>query len=289
MQSVSVPVAGTTTVSTASGAFIGSGAQPASTAKELYTVTVKTIDDLANPPIDNVTGEALTAGQILNFDNSTGRTATIDSQTQTTLNLNSKSGAYQVEVLSTIRTANASPRSKTLTVGNTTNLSSNTDISKGQVHFLEPNKKAGKKDNLMISDVVNLVYVIDSGDPSQPVSQAMLTALRDSTSTTAEDITSRYELDNGQRDNYYDWASITLKPGQAAPSGQICVIVDHFSNPALTPPIQDALAGYFSIASYADVSSNTGYHYGLDGVKRKGFNFSAIPKYTSPTTGEEIE
>ena len=136
MQSVSVPVAGTTTVSTSSGAFIGSGAQPASTAKELYTVTVKTIDDLANPPIDNKTGEALTAGQILNFDNVTGRTATIDSQTQTTLNLNSKSGAYQVEVLSTIRTANASPRSKTLTVGNTTNLSSNTDISKGQVHFL---------------------------------------------------------------------------------------------------------------------------------------------------------
>ena len=289
MQSVSVPVAGTTTVSTSSGAFIGSGAQPASTAKELYTVTVKTIDDLANPPIDNKTGEALTAGQILNFDNVTGRTATIDSQTQTTLNLNSKSGAYQVEVLSTIRTANASPRSKTLTVGNTTNLSSNTDISKGQIHFLEPNKKAGKKDNLMISDVVNLVYVVDSGDPSQPVSQAMLTALRDSTSTTAVDVTSRYELDNGQRDNYYDWASITLKPGQAAPAGQICVIVDHFSNPALTPPIQDALAGYFSIASYADVSSNTGYHYGLDGVKRKGFNFSAIPKYTSPTTGEEIE
>ena len=288
-QSISVPMAGTTTVSTSTGAFIGTGAQAASTAKELFSVAVKTIDNAASPPIDNVTGEALTEGQLLNFDASTGRTATIDSATQTTLNLNTKSGAYQVEVLSTIRTANATPRSKTLTIGNTTVIASNTTISKGQVHFAEPNKKSGKKDNLMISDVVNIAYIIDSGDPAQPVSQAMITALKDAASTTAVDATSRYDLDNGQRDNYYDWASITLKPGQPAPTGQILVICDHFSNDALDPPIQDALAGYFSIASYADVSSNTGYHYGLDGVKRKGFNFSAVPKYTSPTTGEEIE
>jgi len=289
VQVVSVPIAGTTTVSTSAGTFIGSGAQPASTAKELYTVTIKTIDDPSNPPIDNISGEELTEGQILNFDNATGRTATIDSSTQTTLNLNSKNGAYQVEVTSTIRTANASPRSKTLTIGNTTNLSSNSDISKGQVHFATPNKVAGKKDNLMISDVVNLVYIIDSGDPAAPVSSAMLTALDEVTSTTASDITSNYDLDNGQRDNYYDWSSITLKPGSPSPKGQVLAIVDHFSNPALTPPIQDALAGYFSIASYADVSSNTGYHYGLDGVKRKGFDFSAISKYTSPTTGQEIQ
>ena len=288
-QSVSVPVAGTTTVSTASGSFIGTGTLPASTAKELYTVVVKTIDNPSNPPIDNVTGEELTAGQILEFSSATGRTATIDSASQTTLNLNSKNGAYQVEVLSTIRTANASPRSKTLTIGNTTNLSSNTDISKGQVHFIIPNKQAGKKDNLMISDVFNMVYVIDSGDKSEAVSTAMLTALRDGTSTTAVDITSNYDLDTGQRDNFYDHASIILKPGSAAPKGQILVIVDHFSNPALEPPIQDSQAGYFSVASYADVSSNTGYHYGLDGTKRLGLNFEKIPTFTSPTTGEEIQ
>ena len=41
VQVVSVPIAGTTTVSTSAGTFIGSGAQPASTAKELYTVTIK--------------------------------------------------------------------------------------------------------------------------------------------------------------------------------------------------------------------------------------------------------
>ena len=289
-QTVSVPIAGTTTVSTASGSFVGSGLQAASTAKELFTVTVKTIDDSANPPIDVVTGDELTAGQVLNFDASTGRTATIDSATQTTLNLNSNSGAYQVEVISTIRTANATPRSKTLTVGNTTVIGSVSDISKGQVHFINPNKQAGKKDVLMISDVLNLVYVIDSGDPNLDVSTTMVQNIRDSVSTTASDVTSNYDLDTGQRDNFYDWASIILKPGSPAPTGRLLVIVDHFSNPALTPPIQDALAGYFSVASYAgDTSANTGYHYGLDGVKRKGFNFSAIPQYTSPTTGQEIE
>ena len=118
----------------------------------------------------------------------------------------------------------------------------------------------------------------------------MVQNIRDSVSTTASDVTSNYDLDTVQRDNFYDWASIILKPGSPAPSGRLLVIVDHFSNPALTPPIQDALAGYFSVASYAgDTSANTGYHYGLDGVKRKGFNFSAIPQYTSPTSGQEIE
>ena len=288
-QSVSVPIAGTTTVSTASGSFIGTGSLPASTAKELYSVVIKTIDNPSNPPIDNVTGEELTAGQILEFSSATGRTATIDSASQTTLNLNSKNGAYQVEILSTIRTANATPRSKTLTIGNTTNLSSNSDISKGQVHFILPNKQAGKKDNLMISDVFNLVYVIDSGDKSEAVSATHLAALRDLTSTTAVNITANYELDNGQRDNFYDHASIILKPGAAAPKGQMLVIVDHFSNPALDPPIQDALAGYFSVQSYADVGANTGYHYNLAGVKRLGLNFEKIPSFTSPTTGEEIQ
>ena len=137
----------------------------------------------------------------------------------------------------------------------------------------------------MISDVFNLVYVIDSGDKSEAVSTAMLTALRDGASTTAVDVTSSYDLDNGQRDNFYDHAAIILKPGSAAPKGQLLVIVDHFSNPALEPPIQDSQAGYFSVASYADVSSNTGYHYGLDGTQRLGLNFEKIPKFTSPTTG----
>ncbi len=287
-QTVSVPIAGSTTVSTATGSFIGSGSLPASTSKELFSVAVKTIDDVNNPPIDNVTGEELTEGQILEFSAVTGRTATIDSPSQTTLNLNSKNGAYQVEVISTIRTANASPRSKTLTIGNTTNLSTDSDISKGQVHFLLPNKQAGKKDNLMISDVLNLVYVIDSGDSSAPVDSVMLTALRDGTSTTAVDITGNYDLDDGQTDNFYDHASIILKPGSAAPKGQLLVIVDHFSNPALTPPIQDAQAGYFSVASYADVSSNTGYHHTLDGTERLGLNFENIPTFISPTSGEEI-
>jgi len=141
----------------------------------------------------------------------------------------------------------------------------------------------------MISDVFNLVYVIDSGDKAEPVSSTHLTALKNTTSTTAVDVTSNYELDNGQRDNFYDHAGIVLKPGAPAPKGQLLVIVDHFSNPALEPPIQDALAGYFSVQSYADVGANTGYHYDLDGLKRSGLNFEKIPSFTSPTTGEEIQ
>ena len=46
------------------------------------------------------------------------------------------------------------------------------------------------------------------------------------TAVTAGDIvvTSRYELDTGQRDNFYDVARLVRKPGQSAPTGRLLVI-----------------------------------------------------------------
>ena len=39
--------------------------------------------------------------------------------------------------------------------------------------------------------------------------------------TSHTDITSRFDLDNGQRDNFYDIGRIKLKPGALTPTGQI--------------------------------------------------------------------
>ena len=77
------------------------------------------------------------------------------------------------------------------------------------------------------------------------------------------DITSRYELDNGQRDNLYDYGSIKMKSDAAAPTGRIAVVFDYFTHSG---------TGYLSVDSY---------------ISAVGFN--NIPKYRSPVTGEEVE
>jgi len=45
---------------------------------------------------------------------------------------------------------------------------------------------------------------------------------------TALDVTNRYALDNGQRDNYYDIGALVLKPGYPTPTGSIRAIYDYF-------------------------------------------------------------
>ena len=51
-----------------------------------------------------------------------------------------------------------------------------------------------------------------------------------SVSLGSDVITSRYELDTGQRDNYYDIARIVRKPGRATPTGRLLVIYDYFEH-----------------------------------------------------------
>jgi hypothetical protein len=82
--------------------------------------------------------------------------------------------------------------------------------------------------------------------------------------TTNEDITYKFVLDNGQRDNFYGPGKGTLKSGVAVPAGNVTVQYKYFehSTPSGT--------GYFAgAASYGDVT------------------FSEIPKYTT-TLNETI-
>lgn len=48
--------------------------------------------------------------------------------------------------------------------------------------------------------------------------------------TSHTNVTSRYELDNGQRDNFYDVGRIKLKSGVPAPTGQLLVVFDYFNH-----------------------------------------------------------
>jgi len=112
-----------------------------------------------------------------------------------------------------------------------------------------PNTTTNDFDSLLKADVYRLVAVYDSEDPGT------------APTTSDLDITERYELDNGQRDNFYDIGRIKLKAGFAAPTGQIKVVFDYFSHGS---------GDYFSVDSYngqVDYSDIPSYNLGGDVIQ----------------------
>lgn len=81
------------------------------------------------------------------------------------------------------------------------------------------------------------------------------------TSTVNGDVTSRFSLDNGQRDSHYDHAAINLISGQTLPTGTLTIVFEYFTHTG---------DGYFSVDSYAipyedipSYTSSTGVTYKL--------------------------
>lgn len=86
--------------------------------------------------------------------------------------------------------------------------------------------------SLARADVFEIEGIYDSGSSG-------------TNATSADtDITLKYILDNGQRDNFYDLGSITLKPGETPPSGRILIAFKYFSHGA---------GDYFSVDSYSSI------------------------------------
>ena len=76
-------------------------------------------------------------------------------------------------------------------------------------------------------------------------------------------ITDRFTLDTGQRDNFYDIGRLILKSGALAPTGRILIDFNFFSH---------GTGDYFDVDSY-------------DGI----VDYEDIPQYTSTTTGQVYE
>jgi len=72
------------------------------------------------------------------------------------------------------------------------------------------------------SDIIRIVSVVDA---------------------QSVNITDRFTLDDGQRDNFYQNGKVTLKPGFPTPSGNITVTFDHYTH---------ASGDYFSVDSYPE-------------------------------------
>jgi hypothetical protein len=117
--------------------------------------------------------------------------------------------------------------------------------SQGQTTIRANNvvKVPGTAQSLYVSDVISIEQVLDFNGSAVA-------------NTGGTDITGRYTLDNGQRDSYYNHASIKLKAGQTAPIGPLVVRYNAYSSSG---------AGFFTADSYP--------------------SYDSIPSFTSPTTG----
>ena len=126
--------------------------------------------------------------------------------------------------------------------------------SAGQIYIQQAGiLSSASKQSLYLSDVKRIVKIIDTKSPSAAATTAMIT-------NPTYDVTNRYTFDNGQRDNYYDHASITLRPGAVKPVGNLLVLVDYYKHTGGD--------GYFSKMSYIDNSSSPE-------------DYREIPNYTS--------
>jgi hypothetical protein len=125
----------------------------------------------------------------------------------------------------------------------------------GQLHISANTvvKSPTVSQSLYVPDVIRIVSVLDFNNTN--ITQANV--------ASAIDITSRYTLDNGQRDSYYDHASIKLKPGVSAPVGPLVVKFDKFSSSGagfFNVDSYDAAFGYENVGSY---TSTNGIDYSL--------------------------
>lgn len=169
-----------------------------------------------------------------------------------TANASQIASGTQVAVLARINVSNGTPRTKSLVTGNTTSIAGTSNVTLGQIVFSTPNTTPGVIMSLGIPDVANLVAVYQTANTTTAPNTTNLT-----------DITSRFDFDNGQRDNLYDHASIRLKAGATAPVGQLLAIVNYFNH--------TGGRGFFSVDSYV------------------GISYESIPSYTSPSSGKKYE
>lgn len=181
-----------------------------------------------------------------------GRAVRRINQTQIEINTNGASGnVFYADVLVTTKLTDIenTKRAKTLIVANNeitaqdipataTSVVGRTDVklnlANGVVWFTTANvinKIPEVSQSLFVADVVKIRKVYDSGSLSYAPNV-----------TNKIDITDRYTFSSGQTDQYYDHASITLKPGSTPPVGQTAVFFDHYEHTGY---------GYLAAASYA--------------------------------------
>jgi len=136
------------------------------------------------------------------------------------------------------------------------------DLAKGQILIARTGISATSKVSLYVNDVKKISKIYDTTSKVNPTAGTSLTRYKD--------ITNYFSFDDGQRDSYYDHASISLISGAPLPIGNIIVVFDYYRH------TQDASGdGYFSIQSYNTAGSTYG------GVTTSPELYPQIPTYTA--------
>lgn len=151
-----------------------------------------------------------------------------------------------------------------------TGSSANVYLTDGQVVITKPSREVGKRESLYIADVSD-IKIYDLNGQSVPASGSDLTIYND--------VSNRYELDDGQTENYYDHASIRLKPDYAACAGPLIVCCRYYEHTA----ISSGGGGYFTVDSYPSLTDNL-----YDNGELIGSGYSIIPQYIN-ADGDVIE
>ena len=289
---------GRATISTAGATetFFGTGALSDSNKREYYTATCKVagggyaVGELI--AFDGVNETVTVNGptnQTITFDDDSGSTV-FTADIIATINIDSKQ--EKIKSLSKSDVLN-------ITSPNTTALSSDS-IAKSDVykiHAVYDSGVAGTDAVLPTLTVANTAETLTPGETitgatsgatgivvlgagsttsvtyvpvsgtfiAEPITGGISNFIKTVSSVAAgdTDITAKYELDTGQRDNFYDHGSIKLKAGETGPSGRIAIVYDFFTHSGV---------GYLSADSYS-----------------AAVGFENIPTYLSPVTGTKVE
>ena len=274
------------------------GTATAPSGEAFYPASTKTLSQSESDANYIITATVGThEGRVIEFSNTSGtsmysgssHTRTIELENDgRTLVVKARSDAtgapdlasHTVQVIATMQRANATNSGagsqiskKALVSGNTThavadhNSSNTVQSDNGQIVFgTSMNVQPGANNSLKIADIKKLVAIVDSLNPDANVKTAHVTGAIAS-SANQHNITSRFIFDSGQKDNYYDYGKISLKPGETKPTGQVMAIVDYYTHSGVGP---------FTVDSYTySGTANTPY--------------KEIPSFTSPISGNKFQ
>ena len=213
------------------------GVMDAQDARESFQVFVAATSDNINTPVGN---SLAISGQL---DSVTlgggGAGGGAGKATSATFFISDRGAATQAYVVATVEAENMAFKTKTLI---------------NQTGFIveEPNTTLGGLDSVQKTDIYRIRAVIDSqvdvnGNRNILSSTDLQTAAQGGTLSGANTVyvTENYELDTGQRDDYYDHGGVRLVG--APPTGQIGIVFDYFEHDAI------GSAAYFSTDSYPNV------------------------------------
>ena len=203
----------------------------------------------------------LTNGAVLDFTSANRRITVSTDSNMITLFASDldASIAFTVDIIAKIVVNNANSssllRSKKLITTNLTSIQSSGTIVNNYTHITLTDSaptnaqvyinnagivNPGNAQSLYVSDVKRIVKIIDTGDANTSPTLAML-------SSSMNDVTKYYTFSNGQTDNFYDHASIKLKPGAPSAKGNLLIFFDCY--------VGSGGDGYYDVSSYTTNSN----------------------------------